>query len=65
MSTAAAGAPDCATTGHTAVANGTVIKVERGRVLDRGRRIDPDSLALARHIVYWTRAGKAHSAPIE
>jgi hypothetical protein len=45
----------------------TVAKVERdGRtVLDRGKDIDPDSLAVARRRVYWTRAGKPHSAPIE
>jgi hypothetical protein len=45
----------------------TVAKVERdGRtVLDRGKGIDPESLAVARHRVYWTRGGEPRSAGIE
>ena len=45
----------------------TVIKLESegGTVLDRGKDVDPDSLAVARHRVYWARADEARSAPIE
>lgn len=45
----------------------TVAKLEQdGRtLLDRGKSIDPDSLAVASHRVYWTHAGEPRSAGIE
>jgi hypothetical protein len=45
----------------------TVAKLERdGRTpRDWGKDIDPDSLVVARHRVYWTRAGTPRSAPID
>lgn len=44
----------------------TVAKVEADgeTTLDSGTDIDPTSLALAGHRVYWTRGGVAHSAAI-
>ena len=41
-----------------------VRKLERGKTttLDSGKDVDPDSLAAARSILYWTKAGTAYSA---
>ncbi len=42
---------------HTADAAGT-------RILATGTNIDPNSLALAGHILYWSQGGGAMSAPL-
>jgi hypothetical protein len=44
-----------------------VLKIEQNRKiqLDQGTEIDPRSLAVSRHLVYWTRGGQARSAHIE
>ena len=44
-----------------------VSKVERSgkTLLDEGPEIDPSSLAVSRHRVYWTRNEEPHSAHID